>query len=285
MEGAEAGAPAHVTGQSVAKSHPVGTRVVEKPAAQKKVTCRADGGHCTGVAHQGAVIVIKVDAVCIHGTIAHQAKVVVHAKVAARARKQLARPADFVQVLGHMRLDPHIGVTRRQLTRAAQLRRRAGGGKPRRDGVAQAVHTVPALDQRLGIDEALFGVVAHTIGRVAILQHLAGDQAQMLALRLGEQGIHRGGVRGGKSQRRGHAVAQQLCYKKLSYLRTVIGRCKAFFMRKCVVLQPGQQAVSGRTDHVRLREVDVHVHKPGRKDAPRQVGDRLVCVLRAECLP
>ena len=60
---------------------------------------------------------------------------------------------------------------------------------------------------------------------------------------------------------------------------------QSVFHAESVVLQPGQQPVSGRTDHVRLREVDVHIHKPGRKDAPRQVGDRLVCVLRAECLP
>ncbi|KAB7615120.1 amidohydrolase family protein, partial [Verminephrobacter sp. Larva24] len=38
---------------------------------------------------------------------------------------------------------------RGQLARPAQLLGRAGGGKARRDGVAQALHAVPAPDQRL----------------------------------------------------------------------------------------------------------------------------------------
>ena len=89
-----------------------------------------------------------------------------------------------------------------------------------------------------------------------------------------KQGMDRRRVRGGKGERRGDPVAQQFRYKKRSCLRTVFGRCKAIFFRKCVVFEPGQQTIRGRTDDVGLRVVNVHIDKTGGDDAPRQVLDR-----------
>jgi hypothetical protein len=109
VERAEAGAAAHVAGQAVAEADAVCARVVEKAAAQEQVAGGADGGCRAGVAHQRTVVVVEVDAVRIDRTLAHQAMVVVDRQIRARGRKQLARPAHFVEVLRHMRLDPHAG--------------------------------------------------------------------------------------------------------------------------------------------------------------------------------
>jgi hypothetical protein len=121
---------------------------------------------------------VQVDAVGVHRALAQQAEVAIHSQVAARLRKQLVGPADFVKVFGHVRLDPHVRVLGGQCAGAAQLFVRAGGRKTRCDGVAQAVHAVPALDQVFGVDQALFGLVAHAVRAVAVLQHLAGDETQ-----------------------------------------------------------------------------------------------------------
>ena len=134
-----------------------------------------------------------------------------------------------------MGLDPHVRVFGCQFTGTAQLHIGATGGKTRRDGVAQAALAMPLLDERLGVDQTLLGVVTHTVGRVAVLQALAGDEAHAACLRLAEQGIDRFRVRGGKRERRRHSVAQQFRYKKNSCLSTVFGVCKAFFFWKCVV--------------------------------------------------
>ena len=179
----------------------------------------------------------------INGARAHQAELVVHAQIAACLRKQFANPSNLVLVLGDMRLNPHVGILRGQLARSTQLRRTATGHKARRDGVTQPVDAVPALNQRFSVKQALLGVVTHTVGRVLVHQHLAGNQAQAVLLRLGKQRIDRFGMRSGKSQRRRYAVAQQLRYEKRSCLRTVVGRREPFFMRKGVIFQPRQQAI------------------------------------------
>mgnify|MGYP003342703529 CR=1 FL=1 len=57
----------------------------------------------------------------IHRALAQQARAFVHIQVAARLRKQLAHPADFVGVLGQVRLDPHVRVLLGQFARAVQL--------------------------------------------------------------------------------------------------------------------------------------------------------------------
>ena len=219
---AEAGAAAHIAGQAVAKTHTISTCVVKKAAAQKQVAGGAHRCHRAGVAHQRAVLIVEVDAMRVHRALAHQAKVVIHRQVTARRREQGTHPADFIAVFCHVRLDPDIWILRGQLARAAQLLRGAGGRKPGRDGVAQAVHAVPAPDEVFGVDQALLGLVAHAVGRVAVLQHLAGDEPHLPALCFGKQRVDRGRVRGGKRERRGHPVAQQLIHKKGGHLRAVV---------------------------------------------------------------
>ena len=182
----------------------------------------------------------------VNSTLAQQACAVIHIEVAARLWEKFFHPTDFVDVFCHMRLNPDIRKLLRDLTRAVQLFWRAGGGKTGGDGVTQAVHTVPAGNQRLGLAQTGWGVsVAQAIGAVAVLQHFAGDHAQAAFLGLGHEHIHGLGVRGGKAQRRGHAVSHQLIQEEVADFVGIAGRCKLFFVRKSVVLQPGQQAVSG----------------------------------------
>ena len=88
-----------------------------------------------------------------------------------------------------MRLHPNVRVFGRQRTRATQLRVAATRRKTRRDRIAQPVLAMPALDQRLGVNQALFGLVAHAIGRVPVHQALASDEPQLPLLRLFEQGV------------------------------------------------------------------------------------------------
>ena len=81
-------------------------------------------------------------------------------------------------------------------------------------------------------------------------------------------------MRAGKRQRRRHAVAQQLGDEKFGGNRVVVRRGKAGFLRKGVSLQPRQQPLGGRANHVHLRVVDVHIDKARRDDAPRKMRHR-----------
>ena len=117
---------------------------------------------------------------------------------------------------------------------------------------------------------------------MAVLQAFAGDEPELVFLRLVEQRLRRCGMRGGKRERGGDTVAQQFCYKKNSCLGSIVAGCIAFFFWKGVVLQPRQQTVRGRANHVGLRVVDVHVHKTGGDDAALQVLHRNSRVLGGE---
>jgi hypothetical protein len=274
VERREAGAAADVAGQPEAEADPHGAFVVEEAAAQEQVAGGADRRGGAGVAHQRPVFVVDVDAMRIDGALAHQAEVLVDGQVAARCRKQFARPADLVLVLRHVRLDPHVAVARRQFAGTAQLRLRATGREARRDGVPEPVAAMPAADQRLGVDQRLLGLVAHPVGRVAVLQHLARDHAQAAALRLLHQGVHRVRMRSAEGQRRGDTVALQFVQEDLRHAGGIGSIGEARLVREGVVLQPGQQAFGGRTDHVGLREVDVQVDEARGQDAPGQVRHR-----------
>ena len=186
-------------------------------------------------------------------------------------------------VFGHVALNPDIGVARGQLARPTQLGVRARGRKTRRDGVTQPVLAVPLPNQGLGVDQTLLGGISPAPGRgaiqevggcVAVHQAQTGDQSHLTRLRRLKQRLHGGHVGGGKGQRCGHAIAQQLRYEKLSSFRTVVGRFKAFFFWKCVVFQPRQQPFGRRADDVGLGVMDVHVHKPGRNDPIGPMGHR-----------
>ena len=192
-------------------------------------------------------------------------------------------PAYLVQVLRHMRLDPHIGELLRQFARAMQLRRGTGGRKTWRDGVAQAVYPVPTADQRFGLAQAELRVgVAQPVGAVAVLQHFARDHAQAALLRFLHEHIDRRRVRGGKAQCGGHAVAHEFVQKEAGDLVRVSGVVKLLFMRKGVVLQPGQQAVGGRADHIGLRVMDVQIDKAGGDAQAGPMGHGQVGVVRRQ---
>ena len=105
---------------------------------------------------------------------------------------------------------------------------------------------MPALDQVFGLPQTERGVgVAQALGAVAVLQHLAGDHAQAALLGLGHERIDGSGVGGGKAQCGGHPVAHQLVQKESGHLVRTGRVGKPFFVRKGVVLQPGQQALGG----------------------------------------
>ncbi|MDT4861111.1 hypothetical protein FQZ97_957020 [compost metagenome] len=106
---------------------------------------------------------------------------------------------------------------------------------------------------------------------MAVLQHLAGDETQATALRFFKRRVHRSRMRGGKGQRGGHAMATQFIEEEAGHLPRMIGVLEPRLVRKGVVLQPGQQTRCRRTDHIRLRIVDVHVHKTRRNDLAAQV--------------
>ena len=111
-----------------------------------------------------------MEAVRVHRALAQQTKVGISGEVAARLGKQRARPGHLSAVFRHMRLNPHLLVLGCQFTGTAQLGRAAGRGKTWRDGVTQALHAVPALQQGLRVDQALLGGIATTVRSGAVEQ-------------------------------------------------------------------------------------------------------------------
>jgi hypothetical protein len=74
---------------------------------------------------------------------------------------------------------------------------------------------VPAANQVFGLSQAFGGVgVPQAVWAVAVLQHFAGDHAQLSLACFGHERIDRFRVRGGKAQGRGHAVAHQFVQEK-----------------------------------------------------------------------
>ena len=67
-------------------------------------------------------------------------------------------------------------------------------GKPRRDCIVRASHTLPAFNQRLAIIIGGFGTVAQTIGRVAIHTGFSRNNAHVPIRRCGEKGLNAFGV-------------------------------------------------------------------------------------------
>ena len=144
---------------------------------------------------------------------------------------------------------------------------------------------MPALNQGFGVDQALLGLVAHAVGRMPVHQALAGDQAQAAGLSGLKQGVDGRRVRSGKAECGSHAITREFVQKESSHFCRMQRVGKEAFLRKGVVLQPGQQAVGGRADHVHLRAMNVHVHKAGRQNAAGQMLHLQLRVLRRKFAP
>ena len=91
-----------------------------------------------------------------------------------------------------------------------ELRGRGRHREARRDRVGQPAVAVPARDQRLRLVVAALRGVEQRRRRVAVHQHLAGDQAQVERARLLEQHVGRRRVHGAEHGRRRDPVAQVL---------------------------------------------------------------------------
>jgi len=144
---------------------------------------------------------------------------------------------------------------------------------------------MPTLDKFFALAQPLFGLVGHAFGAETVLQTLSGHQPHAARLGQRKQRIHRSGMRGREHQGAGHAVAQQFLDEEVRTLGRMLGIRKTALMRKRVVLQPGQQAVCRRTDHIGLRIVDVHVDETRCQQASRQVLDRHVRMALPKGLP
>lgn len=146
---------------------------------------------------------------------------------------------------------------------------------------------MPALDQLEAIALGLHHVVAQAVGRMAIHQTLAGDDAHA-AVRGGfEQRVDRSLVYRREHHRAGRAVREQRIEKSMRtrrrHLRVGIGA----FGRERVGVEPVEQLGAIARDHVELRAVHMRVDEARQNEpaamigaGPRRIGV-LFCGLRA----
>ncbi len=108
------------------------------------------------------------------------------------------------------------------------------------------------------------------VGRVAVHQHLAGDDAHAARLGGGEQRVDRRRVHGREDHRRGRAVGEQRIEEqrrgRLGVRRVGVARLG----REGVRRQPVEQLGAVARDHVELRAVHVGVDEAG-QDQPAAV--------------
>ena len=176
---------------------------------------RFDDGLCAicapAAASARAVGVVEPDAVREHAARVEQAGARVDVEVAARLGEQLAHPAHLGAVLGDVGLhvEARVGARssapgHRQLL-AACWSARSAPSPHRRAGRGRASARSASSHVALGLCD----VVAQVGGRVAVHQHLAGDDAHAARLRRGEQRVDRRRVHGREDDRRGRAVREQ----------------------------------------------------------------------------
>ena len=144
-----------------------------------------------------------------HGFRVQQPGLRVDVEVAARLWKQLAHPAHFVDVLGDVRLHVEAGVSAAQFAGHGQLRGRAGGRETHGHRIGIAALAMPARDEVDAIALGLRHVVTQAIGRVAVHQALAADDAHATRLRSVKERVNRGLVHGGEDHGGRRAVGQQ----------------------------------------------------------------------------
>lgn len=214
----EAGAGANVGTQAHVDPEPLGLGQVEQAAAEEQVGGGAEGHGRAGFGQALALFVAQVYAVGKHRALAQQLEVIVDVQITLLLGEQRLDPVDFLEVFRQVRVHVHAGVFLEQLAGQGQLFRCAGWGEARGDCIVQAALAMPALDQCLAFGIARFGGVGQVVRRVAIHHYLAGDQAQVQAFSLFEQGIHRLWVHAAEYQRSGGAVAQQFLEEDLRHL-------------------------------------------------------------------
>ncbi|MNC35708.1 hypothetical protein D3C75_842010 [compost metagenome] len=146
----------------------------------------------------------------------------VDVQIAAAFGKQRAYPSDFPAIFGQMGVQVHAGMFAQQASGQVQLFVAAAAGKARRHRVAETASAMPALDQRLALFVAAGRGVAQRRRGVAVHQHLAAEHAQIQLGSHSEEGVHRLGMHGGKHQRAGGAVAQQLGDEDARHLLGVV---------------------------------------------------------------
>ena len=227
-----------------------------------------------GVGQQRAVGVVEPDAVRQHRALVQQPGAVVDIEVAARLGEQLGHPGDLGAVLGHMRLHVEAGHLGHQPAGHRQLPGRAGRREAHRHRIGQPAALVPAADQVAAVALGARHVVAQAVGRVAVHQHLAGDQAHAAAVRAGQQRLGRADMHRREHHRAGAAVRQQRVEEQLGpgggHRRIGV----AHLGREGVGLQPVEQLGAVAGDDVELRAVHMGVDEAGHQQPAALVLDR-----------
>ena len=159
---------------------------------------------------------------------------------------------------------------------AARVGQACCPGKARRDRIERTAAAVPARDQRLRVVVALLGGVAQIFRRIAVHQHLAGDDAHAAAFSLREQRIDGLGIHRAKHERRRRPVAQQLVAEHPRHRRGMRGILERHLGRVRVTVEPVQELLAIGGDHAGLHIVHVRVDE-SRGDQAALV----VCDLRA----
>ena len=178
---------------------------------------------------------------------------------------QLPDEANFLFLLGGVRMQTQLVLAREGGSRAQQVGR-AAQGEARRDGEAQAVVAAQLVEQQVAVGERVIN--GHGERRVVagLVHQAVADDAHEAALLGGSEG--RAGVtRGLHREERGDAAAQHLGAGEqgggVEGVAVVRG-----LERPDVAAQPRQQRqVLGEAAEQRLREVDVALDQAGHDEA------------------
>ena len=110
----------------------------EQAGAEKQVRRRTMRQRRPAFVAAAKLVFAQVHAMRQHRAPSGQAMVIVDVEIVLPFGKQLRGPFDLALVLGDVRVHQHVLVLAPQRARRIELRRRAGAGKARRDGVEAA---------------------------------------------------------------------------------------------------------------------------------------------------
>ena len=201
-----------------------------------------------------------------HSVMAEQAKPVVYVGVVPGLGEQRHRPADFTLSLVEMgvEIDPLVEVGAIKLPGQLELQRGACRGETGDDGVELPAAAVPLGHQFLSKQHGAFSRgVFQVFGQVAVLQHLPGDGAGVVAFRFLKQGIDRGfegcgeDIGGCGSRREG------LVEEHPGHLVGEVLVAESRLCRECVAVEPVNQCVAVRANHRGLHIVGMAVDESG----------------------